>query len=145
MGFGDVQLFKKVVRAFDKEKGKLFKFNTNKSYIYATCKHCDARVCLKRQEGVSGFRVFKFNNQHVHRVSGVKAEQEKEIAMFLDRKGYTFTTKGIEAILQDQFGISHRRFLYLRQKKEETSFSLEEYLVDLKLKESVLIGPWLEN
>ena len=40
MGFGDPQLFKKVIRAFDKEKGKLYKFNSNKNYLYASCRNC---------------------------------------------------------------------------------------------------------
>lgn len=73
MGFGDAQLFKKVIRAFDKEKGKLYKFNSNKNYLYASCRNCEAKICLKRKEGTLGFRVFKFENVHVHKVSRVKS------------------------------------------------------------------------
>ena len=81
--FVDPELFKKTIRAMDKEKAKFFRFNMNRNYLYATCRYCDCRISLKKGEGNIGYSAIKFQNRHVHKISGVKSEQEKEISSFM--------------------------------------------------------------
>ena len=75
MRFVDPQFFKKTIRALDKEKAKFFKFNMNKDYVYASCRHCDARISLKKGESMAGYSVLKFKNLHLHKVSRIKYQQ----------------------------------------------------------------------
>lgn len=43
--------------------------------MYASCRHCEVKISLKKLEDGNGYTVQKFRNGHIHKLSRVKNDQ----------------------------------------------------------------------
>lgn len=56
--FSSPENFKTYILAYDNKKAKLFKYNVNKIYFYAMCKHCSVKISYRKE--ADGYTCFKF-------------------------------------------------------------------------------------
>ena len=90
--------------------------------------------------------MINFLNSHLHSLREDKTRQEKEIQSYMENKGFDFHTQGIQLILQEKFGISKRRFLYIKEKKMNIKEDLRDFIHGLKREgHSVVVGDWYED